>query len=128
MILNLYLHYIEDFFLWLFHIMQLFCQEDSSSWWFYSVCLSTLFFEFYFLYNDIFVFSVYCLYSVQLWVCWFLLRFFKLYSYKAVLQTCYCWRKINLTFCQNHSFTKDSESITELCQAKDLVSCWRACW
>ena len=128
MILNLHCHYIEDFFLWLLHTMQLSCQEDSSLQWFCFIYLSVLFLKHYFLCDDVLVFSVYHLHSVQSWICQFILRVSELHSHKAVLQACCCQREINLIFCQNCLFTKDFKSIAELYQTKNLVFCQRACW
>ena len=126
--LNLHFHYAEDFFFWLFYTMQLFCWENLSSQWFCFICLSTLFFEHHFLHDNVFMFSICCLYSAWLWMCWFILKVLELYSYKVVFWACCCWKETNLILCQNHLFMKDSELIAESCWIKDLISCWRTYW
>ena len=128
MISNSHDHYVKSFSLWLFHTTQSFCQRDSSSQWSHSVCLSALFFEFYFLCDDIFAFLMCCLYSVWLWMHWSVLKVSELYLHKIVLWAHCCWRKTDLTLCQNCLFMKSSELIAESCQTKDLMFCWRAHW
>ena len=68
------------------------------------------------------------MHSAQSQMCWSVLKVSELYLCKAIFWAHCCWREANPSFHQNSLFKKSLESIAESCQAKDLISCWRAHW